>query len=525
MESQPERSVQEIALCNPIILTKILSQSSAPLKSCRLVSHFWNDTVLSLPNTRLALKLNQNQDDERDPVSFLELCYKLDDRLAKRIYAATSHLNEVTFYFATKLIHLCDKFSDQVQVLEISIYYEASLQSVFLVLKNSCPNLKQLRVRCSFSEYDVPSGETLEGPMLSLPSLTVFELNSSVVAPSPILTCFAKLVVNASPNLKKVTLPWGIYPDLETSKFLDSLTLELDDVRPLDDVLTQLKPSELTRMLNQIGDQLVHLSFSYCNISNEWESMQEDNDLDTSTPSGFRLKKKMSKLRRFENDMVDIIQHYDLWRDIERMQALESLRIGKISKKSTSVNAVLKNLSETERIFTKVTDLKIHELYDPDLLEGLKTAFPNLESLALDTFHEEEEDEEKARMELDVVLETCAGFDKLTHLHLWLPTYPEQTWEVLTALFNAVGLDTLVINTHSQNHTRHDLTDGDGYMLDLFKTLIVAMSYMDKVVINDLYLRQARTDDASRWSAGSRPNGRTGAPYTLDIIGLSHAER
>lgn len=98
---------------------------------------------------------------------------------------------------------------------------------------------------------------------------------------------------------------------------------------------------------------------------------------------------------------------------------------------STSVDAVLKNLSETKRVFTKITDLRIYELYDPGLLDGLKMTFPNLKTLALDTLHKME----LGGMELGVVLEACTNLDmKLDRLDLWLPAYPERMRDVIDGL-------------------------------------------------------------------------------------------
>ncbi|OXA40194.1 uncharacterized protein LOC110860771 [Folsomia candida] len=489
MEPQRERSVQEVALNNPIILTEILKQSSAPLKSCRLVSHFWNEMVLSLRNTRLALNLNTKDEEvETYPLPFLaffDLCSKFDARLAKRVTGKTSNCTEETYPLAGKLSHLCISFSDRVEILDMRINYEDCLKSISLVFRNSLPNLKQLRIRFAFfddnEEYDyVPKREIFVTPLPEKPNLTVFNLKSEVVAASPILTSFAQLVVNASPNLREATLPWGFYPDLERSKFLDTLTLELDDARGLDVALKQLNPSELTRMLDQVGGQLLHLSFSYSTF-HYGKSMTEDyHVVDNSTPPGFRLLRKMPKLRKFDNEMIDIIQHSDLWQDIGRMPALKSLRIGKIWKDSTSVDTSLKNLFEKQHIFTNVADLRIHELHDPRLLDGLKTAFPNLQKLWLDN--------KEAGMELGVVLKACVGWGGLNHLHIGLPTYAKKMWDIVKALLDCAelykDLKSLEIETHSWDLTWHDLTETE---LHVFKEALYSMKGMDRVVIRDLY--------------------------------------
>lgn len=49
---------------------------------------------------------------------------------------------------------------------------------------------------------------------------------------------------------------------------------------------------------------------------------EEASHIDTLPLSQFHLPRKMSKLRTFKNDMIDIVQHADLWRDIDSMPAL-----------------------------------------------------------------------------------------------------------------------------------------------------------------------------------------------------------
>ncbi|XP_035716508.1 uncharacterized protein LOC118439365 [Folsomia candida] len=143
MESHPDdRTPQEIALNNPIILMEILKQSDVQLKNCRLVCHFWNDIILALPNTRLGLKLDYKLDWKKGPFSFLGLCFSLDDRLTKRIsVTGTSHAKVADFGFG-RLTHFCDKFSDIVQIMELSIEDEDCLKYIHQVLTNCCPNLR-----------------------------------------------------------------------------------------------------------------------------------------------------------------------------------------------------------------------------------------------------------------------------------------------------------------------------------------------------------------------------------------------
>lgn len=142
-------------------MTQILQQTGTPLKTCRLISHFWNDMVLSLPSTRLALNLtsknpvaeeNFDSDDDDDvvidPGPFLALFLTLDERLARRICATCSSSSDSTInLFASRLLHVCDKFNERVQILDVSVHSEECLPSIYHILKDCCPNLAQLRIK------------------------------------------------------------------------------------------------------------------------------------------------------------------------------------------------------------------------------------------------------------------------------------------------------------------------------------------------------------------------------------------
>lgn len=118
--------------------------SFTPLRTCRLVCHFWNDVVLSLPNSRLGIELNPGYDRNEDPFSFFALLFSLDERLPKRISATcdteVSHEEDpdpktCMYVFASRLTHFCDKFSDTVQILELSIDDEDCFKYIHQVLK------------------------------------------------------------------------------------------------------------------------------------------------------------------------------------------------------------------------------------------------------------------------------------------------------------------------------------------------------------------------------------------------------
>lgn len=85
-------------------------------------------------------------------------------------------------------------------------------------------------------------------------------------------------------------------------------------------------------------------------------------------------------------------------------------------------------------------NLKIHELQDPTLLEGLKTAFPNLVRLEVVAVGRTDYREKESGMNLGVVLTACGGWVGLKHLKLRLPKYPEEILDIIQALLNGLEL-------------------------------------------------------------------------------------
>ncbi|OXA60414.1 Gamma-glutamyltranspeptidase 1 [Folsomia candida] len=488
MESQGKQTAVEIALTNPMILTEILQQSSAPLKDCRLVCHFWNDMVLTLPDTRLALrpvKKDKRRYVLNDPFPFFVACITLDDRLAKRISATCStSLSDPTRCidsFVTKLIYICDKFIDIVQILEISIDYEECLKTVYQVLKNFCPNLKQLRITATLATRwrNLLVGSEILPESLPEPKSNLISLAVSSNQISPFLSSLIEVIVAASPNLRNVTLPWELCPNFANSKHLDTLMIELDRTRAIDITLEDDKLSVLLRMLAQVGDQLVSLTF--CDPRRK-EGI-DMNDFDNSKLTEFRFPKSMSKLRNFRNEMVDIFQCRDLLRNIESLPVLETLVIGKTSKRSNCVDEIFRSIFHTDKIFLSVKNLTILEMNDPTLLERLKTSFPNLASLEVKTFCRTDYQGFEIRMELGVALTALGRWEGLKRLRLWVPSDQAEMINAIRALLEV--LKTFEAELYTWDLVSHELTIEE---MDLFKQLLLAMDRMDNVKIFNLSL-------------------------------------
>lgn len=80
-------------------------------------------------------------------------------------------------------------------------------------------------------------------------------------------------------------------------------------------------------------------------------------------------------------------------------------------------------------------------MHDPTLLEGLKKAFPNLESLTLKTCRKEGDTGAVSGMEVGVVLKACTGSrGRLRRLNVKLPAYPGQMMDFIKVLLDSRDL-------------------------------------------------------------------------------------
>ncbi|XP_035711780.1 uncharacterized protein LOC118437095 isoform X2 [Folsomia candida] len=379
------RNVQEIALNNPIILTQILKQSSTLLKTARLVCPFWNDVVLSVPNTELIFNLRHpDKLIESDAVPFFEICSTLDERVAKRISAAFPE-SPFAAIFSAKVMHSCDKFSGIIQILEVFIQHETCFASVYHVLRRSCQNLRQLKVSCTFAKQNLMPIEEQKGMLKVRPNLTKFSLSSNLV--TAFLAKFIEAVINTAPNLRDLTLPWGYYPNFSnSSKSLQSLTIAQDSIKPIDMVSALVALPNIARILDKVSESLVTLSFR--NVENSEimirDGMEGIYNFERFLPTGFLLAggKMMKKLKNLRIEMVDIFRSVDLLRNIgEMLPALETVAIGRVYKRSKCAEEILRNICNQGKTLISVKHLELIEVHDPTLLDGLKTVFPNLERL------------------------------------------------------------------------------------------------------------------------------------------------
>ncbi|XP_035711702.1 uncharacterized protein LOC118437041 [Folsomia candida] len=258
--------------------------------------------------------------------------------------------------------------------------------------------------------------------------------------------------------------------------------IQLSDITRGDDYLIAI-----SRMLNQLATQLVKLRF----LSNviEYKGKSLFGNFDYIPPTRFKLPRMMSKLRLFRNDLVDIFRCSD---DLfESMSAMETLLIGDINRHPRFVNKILRNVCSAKMIWPTLRNLRIVELHDPQLLEGLQEAFPNLVKLTVDTRHAADFRRLNTTMKLPFVLPACLGWEGLKHLNLALPRYPEKIVDVIKILLDCkdllTQLKTFQITKYESCSVYSDLTEGE---LDLFKELLSAMNGMEEVELCQFYLSQ-----------------------------------
>lgn len=96
---------------------------------------------------------------------------------------------------------------------------------------------------------------------------------------------------------------------------------------------------------------------------------------------------KMKKLKDFGNFMIELFNWADKLRDIctARIQTLQTLRISTCTRKA-GLNRLLGRVIEEKGLFSGVKNLHVQNLYDDEIVAGLKTPFPNLESLSIHKF-------------------------------------------------------------------------------------------------------------------------------------------
>ncbi|XP_035713587.1 uncharacterized protein LOC118438022 [Folsomia candida] len=266
------------------------------------------------------------------------------------------------------------------------------------------------------------------------------------------------------------------------------LNIALNKVHPCEIQYTP-NVSKLSRMLHQVDDQLVNLCFG--TVQNDLLLMSDDEyDYENSSQIGFHLSKKMPKLRKFSNRIVEMFRCADFLQNIEMMPLLETLVLGRDLAEVRGVDDILRGICNAKMILPSVRKLELIELYDPRLLDGVATAFPNVERLEMVRLLAKELKEE-VRLDVGVVLEACRGLSALKHLKLTLSVYPAEMVDFIQGLLQGrelfQRLTTLEITTCRWKYVPRNLTEDE---MVLFKQLLLVIDKMDRVTIANLDLNE-----------------------------------
>lgn len=124
--------------------------------------------------------------------------------------------------------------------------------------------------------------------------------------------------------------------------------------------------------LDQVKD---HVEFLYLKVD-FWHN-SEPVPVDLHIP-------KMKKLKEFQNSALNWLSCGDKLQAIctARIPTLQTLRLS-TSSTAKSLACLLRNVMKEKDLFSGVKNLHVTNLHDPEVIAGLKTPFPNLESLSI----------------------------------------------------------------------------------------------------------------------------------------------
>lgn len=276
------------------------------------------------------------------------------------------------------------------------------------------------------NRYNLP--EVLFHPLHPKPNLTTFAINAKLNVE---IQCLIQLIINAAPNLKRVTIPLGFCPDFAPSNHLESLTIGQDDFH-------LPETADMSNLLAQVGDQLITLR-----LGNGIMTLIDK-------PLGFELPgRKLPKLKTFQNLMVDVFRCDDLFKNIARgMPSLTRMELGEAFEGSKSVDEILQDLRNSGQIVANVTNLVLIGVYDVALLDGLGAVFPNVAELKVDSLYEGKNVSYnwvgvargppwgRRETELGAVLAACKEWGGLKRLKLGVSMYPRNVEGVIRDLLD-----------------------------------------------------------------------------------------
>ncbi|XP_021952814.1 uncharacterized protein LOC110849687 isoform X1 [Folsomia candida] len=235
----------------------------------------------------------------------------------------------------------------------------------------------------------------------------------------------------------------------------------------------------LNQMLDQVKDHLEYFEME----SNMYEL--EDSPSDVDARIGFQFP-QMKNLEEFRNNMLDCFSCGDHLQDIctARMPALEILHI---TKRDNTVDDLLRNIITKQDLFSGVKNLRLENVRNPESITGLKTAFPNLETLSIYQFNA---DESSLLMEVGPHLQVCAPLG-LKYLNLYLSNRHEKLSEFVQGFLICgellPSLKTLEIESFSGVSDDLDLVvDGEAQM----KQCLLELKGLENVMITGIEFKE-----------------------------------
>lgn len=312
----------------------------------------------------------------------------MDPRLAKSIeeYGCLQNYDEHEptrrISAESKLLHVSDKFSRLVEDLSITFKDEALTPTLYEILQKCCPNLKRLELfhhKRTFADPEL-SHVSLH-PLPTRPNLTflkIFGITEPSGSPER-----AQLILNSASNVTHFTYHGKKYPDLSRNKAIKWLTVHIDCAE-MTRIPTCQGAHGLNKMLNQVKDQIQFLHLKMCMISeagNSYDDFGVWRARDEAVRIGFQIP-KMKNLKEFRNEVLDLFRCGDQLQDIypERMPNLEILHIAECTN---NLDKLLQNIMQKKDLFNRVKKLHLLDINDPESITGLRTPFPNLESLTI----------------------------------------------------------------------------------------------------------------------------------------------
>lgn len=284
-------------------------------------------------------------------------------------------------------LYFGNKFSGFIQHLTITFIdedFNPAIKAINAILQYCCGNLKTLTIYFRTPKLSIKdANHECTTPLLIRPKLTSVKIYDSTEH-SDFLE-MTQLIVNSAPKLTHFTYRGSKYPDFSRNKSIKWITVDMCCYVRATSVPSCSGVYGLNKMLAHVCDhlQFLHLKNNIAlanprNYGNDFPPNIEESRIDFQIP-------KIQNLKKFRNDMLDWFSCGDRLQNIatENMPNLRNLRIIKFN---SNLDDILRNIGQKKDLFSGVKNLHVANVNDPESLIGLRTPFPNLESLTIQRF-------------------------------------------------------------------------------------------------------------------------------------------